>query len=683
MVAPFLVPLKKWISQQTRTESARPHQESQALDHPLPTTIEVTPELVADDNLAASGASMTDTATPGDQQTFDRLVAHLRDSVPNQDRAAPSIPAPQLEEARDAAAELKRLLSVGTSPVAPLTSAADPVRSNGHPPVAASLAQGYAQPRTPFEQITVKPPQPQSPHPHHSHHNPRSLQLSHLISPPPFSLPTAQMQQRVLNVASQPGWMKESSIDASLHHASSAIQPTVPPARPFHMNGHPQSMLTSSAHHQLRQPMPIAGTSGPSQHPSHHGIIAPTVLPVPRPYRQTGDPLSSNAGLRQRGPTPVVPPASTLPRPKLTTHTLSLLNTLKSGDKQVKSGSNEIGRQPAPAQTETHDHSNSLPSAPHPIRNTAIAVGGPVCITPEPPLQPVPLVPTATSKAELLNSKATHQNALLSLFRSSNTPAATMQPILQGQLAPDLAELSAHASPGNPGMPASHQRINATVPAPVQTALAELATTHAPRKITSATVSGPLNDPAFHAVRAHRRPHDRGDTPKWAPTGLQESAVGTILVDYGQGLSLGRGTIQNQHATQPGRKALIPEKPEPLLPQALHQQYAEGKSNAPDTAPFGNMSAVAKRSASDRARSSMPRAIVPGLNSPVSPLPNRRSGEYTSTSETTPTKPDSVTSRPQGHRGHLAKGSGQGTPVTPVDKSFLLGFLEGVVKGAR
>ncbi|KAL9617123.1 MAG: hypothetical protein Q9160_008066 [Pyrenula sp. 1 TL-2023] len=282
MVAPFMVPLKKWISQERKRDAVRPPADAQ-----LPPVVD-------------------DLLTDGDPVSMNGHSERIRVEMPVQtpsDLPEVSISKPGPQEP---SSHIKRLLNLESS------SAPEAVPGSRNPIVDAeksnallALLRGASkptateqQPYTPIDQVDFPTKVPHTPHYHHS----RQLQFSRIAPPPNFSISTDK-SQRTDDL--QPERSHSYSISANLPQA---VDPTTFPSS----TDSPARNSTIAAPRLDLQP----ATTGPFQSRG------------PAPYQRTGDPdfvRPDHAGAHASA----IPPASNLP--KLTNHTRALLDVFKSG----------------------------------------------------------------------------------------------------------------------------------------------------------------------------------------------------------------------------------------------------------------------------------------------------------------------------------------------------------------
>ncbi|USP82003.1 hypothetical protein yc1106_09277 [Curvularia clavata] len=447
MVAPFLGPLKQWIKQQNKLGRQRVRNGTRMASAQIAGTDD-------EDIRPALYGSATEEVAPDTQanDNFANMVAQLGRSH------RPSDSLPELSEqqqasqhpSQDPAEALKRLLSVGVpSPAveAPGNPAPNQPQAN---PLLALFKQGNSQPglaqqpRTPFEQILSTPVQPSSPH---GQHHPRPLQIQNMGPPPPFFSPQGP-----------PGHF------SGMQHAPH-MQPQFTQNQPQHPGAmFPHQPPTMQHAFDQRNPQ-LAHDTGDSQFTGDHGR-------------------------------PAIPPASKLPPPNLNAHALGLLNSFKSNNRQS----------PAPQSPQTtvaaplHRSLQTTPRIEHPLpqhlpHGLVSPHGQHFSASPpqfqSPQFQSPPI--SSSFVPEQPKPRNPHQDSLLSLFRP--TP-----PLASPEQAP--AELSAF-----PTTPAFVSAQPATNPSelPNSSMVGAHAALPTRTKITSATVSGPVNAPDFDTMKKHRQ----------------------------------------------------------------------------------------------------------------------------------------------------------------------------------
>ncbi|OAL20212.1 hypothetical protein AYO20_11538 [Fonsecaea nubica] len=400
---------------------------------------------------------------PEDVTTEDEqngIGARLGESLPP---AISDLPEVSESNVVDPSSHLKELLHIGgqaAPPQAALPPSHMPQVDTEKSNALLALLRGDLQnrsvatvPRTPLEQISLPPEVQQSPHISHV----RQPQIDQAQPPPPFQ---AQFQGNVVLPAQQ-----------------------APPR--------PDSTAISNA------------AAFPIQN-----------MPRVTPFQRTSDPLFAPDGTTQHGRA-TIPPASALP--KLTNHTKALLDVFKGATSPTiqpaphfeSSTANTLGRveasQPAQAQTQ------SVPTA-LPLTDNH-AVQGPGNILPpwssNAPLQGSANAGIASQAFPVLPSRrpqSAQQSSLLQLFTQPSPPRPTESSIV---LHPPPVELAATAAP----TPSHNSKLNkedllSLLGKDVQEVTRKAAEIKRPSPKegeTSATISGPLNQPEFEVVsRASR-----------------------------------------------------------------------------------------------------------------------------------------------------------------------------------
>ncbi|PSN59463.1 hypothetical protein BS50DRAFT_594699 [Corynespora cassiicola Philippines] len=769
MVAPFLGPLKGWIKQQHRLDKQRAKAGAK-LPAQVATGITDTDEVEAalGDTTADEGPIA---AAQAPDESFHSLVAKLQQAHRASD-ALPEVSAqPQTEQVLDPAAELKRLLSVGSAIPTQTPPVEAPEAAHGAPvnPLLAMLQASSKpsvppepHPRTPFEQVMSPPAQPQSPH---GQHHPRQPHLEHMAPPPPFGL----HQQPHLAFRGPP-------------------YPHMTP----HSNGPPMPIPPQFMPPPPHSSNPVFSTHAPNVQQGYN-------QQAPRPYHRTGDPHFDNPqfpGVHA----PAIPPASKLPAPKLTAHALGLLNAFKMNEKPAASPPQ------APSQPQLSSHTTpktQQPPVPHQTNEPIVSPPrGLSSVHAHPPSPPSFQSPPPNENFEPAQPKprSAHQDSLLNLFRAPSVPATTPPP---PRIAEGPVELSAY--PATPGYTFAQTAPNQVgPPMPDLQAKQDLLDAFGalPKKpgLTSATVKGPVNAPDFETMKKNTHHtlngHSRGPSPSEKKSGHQNMFIPPQLLrressrDRQSPVAMSPKTASSmatpqastfqpqilrrpQQTASPGpitapgnahAQALLDAFKKPASPASVPAQASGQVLQAPaahgvqasfdkrDTAAPDQKNALlslfskpAQTAASPNSKAPLPASPVPparspqpptpktrmsGVMSPVSPLPDKGSlqgspadlnsrSRISSIGETMPpniiiphTIPTSYSSTglplsaigqknglgPGAEDGYASTGStglnelaavekGKGkAPAegkSPVDKTFLLGFLEDVARRGR
>ncbi|KAI6833307.1 DCP2-domain-containing protein [Hortaea werneckii] len=411
MVAPFLGPLRKWISVQRKKDVTR---DSRAASMPVPM-----PAVAGDD---------------------ENVETQARGSAVPTNEVLPTI---------DKSEELRRLMGIGSVPaIQPQPPSFEPASTpnlananDGQSSHLMSLLQGSAQPKpaipqTPLDQIdqAFPPQEPISPHPRHPRHpNMQGFQQSvpdfafspqrlHAQGMPPhqsrnFSVPAMLGQQSMrptpppgLHAQGQqaqhplqsglPAWLQPQLTQRPQPQPPQQLQepqqqqnfpgpisqPTPPFAIPQRQPIQPPQLGAQMATHSMLQHPPSQAptpTAADAAMPSTQQLHQQPQHPLNAPFAGLQDPHAPQGpyGARdahvaiQAGP--AVPKAGELPMPRLNAHSMGLLEALKSGGGKSGLGSN--AGQPGAARKPSTQHQNALldlfrrPSQPADGPNSAVA----------------------------------------------------------------------------------------------------------------------------------------------------------------------------------------------------------------------------------------------------------------------------------------------------------------------
>ncbi|CAG8925474.1 unnamed protein product [Penicillium salamii] len=601
MVAPFLHPLKKWIAQQKKL------------------------------NLKTESATKQISLAEGYTSIDENGYTNLTPGMSAADIVVPS-DLPEVASAQNASDHLKRLLKIGALP-------------------------------SPTQQ----------PVPGSAQHSADDASKSDALLALLLQGQTEQVARQVSRVDDIPP--PNNGVNTNLPPSGNAMGPSFFPGFPHQ---HQQQNLPFQSYHGLPYPangaqnLPGPGFSNVQQ--GGHAVPSMSQFPqppppvsrypvppghMPAPFQRTGDPEFSESASASRGHGPAVPPASKLPPPKLTTHSLALLNAFK-----VKT-----------------------PKASAPATLASPAIQG---------------------HSSHARKTSQHQDGLLNLLRGPQS-MATSQPaeLLGNPVAPPPAPPSKQIlqRPQNHHSPAQYSN------APTQS-------TMVPGQVP-ATVSVPLNTPQFDTTT---KPNSRGNggPSRRGPAGRREkaqapqtSAPMTILSrPQSAKREVAPGHLPQATSIPP---AQVPQTPEPVKnfqPQILRrsdktghegfmaaapQGVPERKPSLPGSqanqglAPQSNVDRRPSQTAEQKASLLSLFAKGDGRASPstIASVPlDPRTGYH---------QPTGLVS-PMSSRHHPSSGgtiSRHGTPSdggaqnhtnqvsSPSNKAFLLGFLEGVAKGNK
>lgn len=784
MVAPFLVPLKKWIAQQSKRDVLKGSYEHQL----APTAVPQEPESVGTPVFAKLSGE------PPTTDDMGRLMANLRQSG-QVHGSGDSSGMPELNGSReDAAAQLKGLLRLPQRestplPTVPKTATADEAKSNallallrgGNKDGQSNAVQPPSQPppRTPLEQISMAAPVSKSP----SHHPTQPPRFSEMPVPPSFLLSSPPARGPAIH-SEQPAF------SLNRHPNAVSLQPlsiSQPPTR--------ETRRYPLAAPQSQQQQHVTSTTHSSSHAAPLSAATQACHQAPAPYRRTGDPEFVQAPQNINNLPPSIPPASKLPAPTLTTHSSALLDIFRIGkasDQITEVKPAELPQSPPPAsllaglrtvresgknqasqtavdvlrhiegEDEAHRttrtpltlpsrsnisiQSASPPSLPYPSQDVEKIVGryfesG----------QDSNNTQLVEAQIEASVPRTQHQDALLNLFRKPSISVADIPSTQSKTLEPPFApiELSAMPSPSHSREPS---RVSTSVPAlfSQQTNSGQITIAKRPvaqqkrsKAPVSATVTGPLNLPQFEATSKRtkeskpvngsfkkpgvssgvqtspmailsRPPNAQRPAPQAQPIPATPAAK-TSGMPAPVSFTAARTVAESKEASKPFQPQILRRPPQPQPPpQPLPYETTAGRLTPPPPQPLpteivaGGSTSPAlpppphRRLSFDR-RDSQPQehkqALLSLFNRPspaaslstsahtvvVSPLSDRTGlGEYLASAFPEPSRSriDSRTSTIGHGSGRLSSGR-QTARTTPVDKKFLLGYLEGVAKGDR
>lgn len=634
MVAPFLHPLKKWIAQQKRLAA-----KDQTGLKP---------------SLQAEGyASVDENGHRADLAGYGGGVSDL----PEVDTAV-SVP--------DASSHIKQLLKIGGGPPQPAqvqaspaaqTPAVDQVKSNALLELLRAGSQGTVS-QVQKETVASQPSIPSG--------VPATTQQPHLA---PNFFPGFPRQPQ--NIAPS-NFMQQTSVQ---HLPGQQLGPS---QAPMYASQHQQFPISGQSE--------LSGTPAMPQFPqmpqqSYQGLrpqSPPSNIAPPRnvvaPFQRTGDPQFSQPTQPSQVPGAIVPPASKLPPPKLTSHSLALLGFFKDGSK--------------------------TPKTPH--------------AAPAPVSAPVP-VPVPAPGPGQQRKTSLHQDSLLNLFKGPKGSPASQPAELLGQPVRAVPPAEKQILQRPPSQVAPNQQRGALGSKP-----------HMSMAHPAASVSDPANMPQFEqspksaarrtANAANRRSNShRRDQPQVQPL----SSPITILPrpqSAKRDASSSGPRVPMVHSQPQVPQPVAPEPVKPFQPQILRRSEKAGyenlligtskpdnadrkpslpglQTNPEELAPQANfdrrpsqthaqkealLSLFGKPQVSPSLTSTVQldsRAVnqqppnVSGLVSPLSSLQFASSGESVSR-HATPSDSEHVP-------------SSINRVSSPSNKAFLLSYLQGVAKGGN
>ncbi|KAL9129938.1 MAG: hypothetical protein Q9217_001740 [Psora testacea] len=301
MVAPFLGPLKKWISQQRKHDRAMHASEA---------------KVTANTNMASIENAAMEQEALGEQMNDERAedghLARLLHTLQQSSQARTS----------DLPEVSRPIAPQQASEVANLPTSADllALLRNG------SDAASETKPATPFNQVVEQPLTPRSP----PHHLP-SQRAPNLPPPPNFPFPATHVHR----IGEQNAGRRRSGVFTPPEDAP----PQMPQVRPIPAPAQPAQLAPRSS-------------------ATHTSL--PPVSRAPAPYQRPGSQFSLNPYPPLGPQQPSVPPASKLPQPKLTAQASGLLDLFKSGGPSAKPlAATSSTQKPAAPPTLLRDEPNS------------------------------------------------------------------------------------------------------------------------------------------------------------------------------------------------------------------------------------------------------------------------------------------------------------------------------------
>ncbi|GAB1320798.1 mRNA-decapping enzyme subunit 2 [Madurella fahalii] len=435
MVAPFLVPLKKWVVQQKKKDAAR----AAAANNSQPA---IQPEIPVEEPL-----------------TEDDIGAQTEPV------AAPSNDTPAIETLEGATLELQRLLKVQppTQGVQMTPSAAlHPDKGEALMAILQKKAtltpseQAHQPdtrlPHTPFDHTYSSAPEPQSPHHHHSTHR---LPDPNPQPPPTFTLPTSTAH------SVSPRYFNQTRVPAQ-------VQPQVYGPNPF-MNAAQQPRKEPVLVHP--QPLP------PQVQQSRltRGILSTPAVPETAGQAGQGGPQTQQGGAntftgnRYDAYAPQQQSAKSVP---LTGHAMALLNTFKNNANNESKPTSQPSQDGAALQANNQHQQHHIPWTNLPATQSSNPAAQFLPHHMAPVAQPR-TSPRAMQHPEVSNTiprhtqlPDSHRSALLDMFKRSGPRSPLSNEItMKPRNAQDGPGFARSAQPGSPGYKTS-STANAMASAP-------------------------------------------------------------------------------------------------------------------------------------------------------------------------------------------------------------------------
>lgn len=581
MVAPFIGPLKKWITQQRKLD-AKIH---------TPTVSKAQLE---------GETSMDEGYTPATGHTKRR----------GSDAAGPS-DLPEVTTTGDVSDSLKKLLHIGSPTTAvsqPSPAPTDTSKSNA----LLALLRGGSN-----NEHTATAPQAASAHPQH-----------------PLSQPFISADQVTANVSSGPAPYAAQS--PHIFHPN----PVPPPSQSLPYNHYPStaSPLPPSNIPFQGQQYSAAPTEAPHYPQNIHAPHHSGRVPMPAPYQQTGDPQFAPQMQTGQLQSPAVPPASRLPPPKLTSHSLALLNMLKSS---------------TPV---------SCKSAPTPV-------------SPLPPSQ----------KASNANTPTKHLEGLLNSVKEPVTPTTT-----------SAAELPAHPAPSQPKQILQRNHNVSKTPGKSNRSDAEKIALEGLASVTMSRPSSEHDKITRSAKEGSKSPKTHTSQQSLASP---ITILSRPKRDSSAGMETPPGPVSQtrvEHARSP------PEPPKPFQPQILRRSDRLDLNNDQPSQPVPDAPSINEPAVANNARvtpqppgmlqinydrrPSQTAAQKEALLSLFgkSPTATNTTAANPSAASTAPVLPSSSAAGPaQPSTSGGTTDQGRSRFTSPDNKAFLLGYLQNVAEGKR
>ncbi|KAL8779062.1 MAG: hypothetical protein Q9213_007129 [Squamulea squamosa] len=620
MVAPFLVPLKKWISQQKRLGKSNSADQIQ-----IPIN-NVTGELRTETN-----GLVGDKAVPTSED-MGRLLAGLRQPLSKSDINA--IPTPTTGNSTDAASlQLKSLLHVPSEHNTKVKTQISAQSSKASTLLALlkgdTSKQEYLKPQTPLDHLTGVSEVSTSPKPQHA----MEPRLAALPPPPVFQLdqnhniqrPTEQSAVPVTRSFDAPAaQVQQASINAwNTFESTSAIQDAerkrllaekkavnlareeqtgvqhAPRLPVMNETWRQVKVHDASNMHQANQRQVVNVVKRPVGSLPQQKIIledrpiqqraalSATPQPTAAPYQATSKTAASDKLQYQDIYRPTIPAANKLPMPKFTSHSSSLLDLFKNGQLPKVAlvpmpASSSPSAAPWPqtlgnAGTNSQVEEQQQPQVPG-TTETSRPAGSPPGAPP----------PAFLNMSDAKKPQSTHQASLLDLFRKPSVSAKASKPPSQMALdvPANLVELSAMPSPSHSRHTSKAnvdgRQKNPSFPNSEPNYLRKHSTKGAnyENPPVSATVNGPLNVPQFEMIArkveasGNRRPTPVQEVRKSPVKILSRPSTAKATQQTGvpeAAIANGEDAKTCHPLTGPKPKTEQPHESKPFQPQILRR----------------------------------------------------------------------------------------------------------------
>ena len=412
--------------------------------------------------------------------------------------------------------------------------------------------------------------------------------------------------------------------------------------------------------------------------PSRQPPAQPTQsLPATAPYHHTRDfslsqPASSNNAMSTNAPAP-----GKLPLPRLSAHSSALLSLFKSPPTTFRT-TDTLGSQPAAQISVSHleSQANGSVQAPDAQLQNEKGQSSPPVIDPG-----QGLVPVADKNGRRQSAKrSSHQETLLGLFKAPTTPSHT--PSLSPAAAP--AELSAIPVVGNPTPDKASRLARPLAPASGPSVPGQIRLAKRP---AGADAVGPSarHQPGRAPMASREAPKSEAPKPVKIlsrPSSSHNHSNESRSINVSSSQQSQR-VLSEQKSSKKTRHEKSESSSKPFQPTILKRPIST------DQAPEGSSDWEATISQLDRGRDSM---LDLARGQPHAPVPTKSPAPrlYSRSRDLDKSEPRtdlSLASRKD--QLNLGASSSSRKPrvpdsvATPIDQSFLLGFLGEVAKGSR
>jgi mRNA-decapping enzyme subunit 2 len=659
MVAPFLVPLKKWVVQQKKKDAER-QSTAQYLTPGYAEDVPTEEELFSTRGEGSNQHKFPEAELNTMEGATAALQRLLKIQPPTQGLQPEIISRDQTPVTKSSGEALLALLQgkARAPPPAPAPLAEPEVP---HTPLVLTYNNGPLQPHNPHHRHNIMAPLPHAP-------SPPAFNLQRQNAPPAFAnqMPPNLYQHTQYLLQQQKAQMQQYQAQQQFERMRSLRQ--LPPQPPRHQV-------------QLQHPQPLPPTVQQTvfnggQH--HASALSPQITEQAAQRFSQAPPAPMQQAHFPTVHAPAVPPAPKLNPPTLTSHSLALLNAFKRQD-QANSGAaapnlsslpgfvppqlapQKIApKPPQPIQTQPQELSTDRPQYPGQMPSSL----------PRP--STIESSPEALVNAKPLHSEE-HRSSLLNIFKSPTS------------IAPIPAVRQPHNPPTNISPQAAFNR-----PAP-QISLRHVEPPQVIKKETANGRSERLSHPfgakmPFRPVSILARPPQTEATPSPRPSGpASPGRDGTYDGDSSSSHDLPvfkRADSNQSAASQPPR----PFQPQILKRPKQADMPVELSATSPTLpSPPVMQASIARNVAQPLQKDAQKQALlslfgkVPAAPAPPAPISDPVNALLATLnrvqSRSIQSGASSSSEQPIRRSSH--------TPISPEDKGFLLSYLDTLTKGNR